>query len=289
LSIGYKIKMLRGQRGMTQSDLASGIISRAMLSRIENDDATPSVTTLIAIAEKLQVPASFLLEDNDDLLPAERERLIRQITAEYTAGDMDACLNLFRLTAFSDPAYNTIRVTAAFSVALHAFLTGDFPKARAALDEGESILPTLLLPVSEVSPARIAFLRSVMDNIGDLEIVCNETNQPDFSFSPALFFYHMHLLTNGKTDISKMLLELCPLTAPYDDFIFAQYLIREYKFVDAILQMKALSVNQDCPFFVRLLAYRSMEDCCKLCEDYKGAYEYHLKRQELLLSCEKSS
>lgn len=289
MSIGYKIKMLRGQRGMTQNDLADGIISRAMLSRIESGSATPSVATLNALAEKLQISPGFLMEDGSDLLPAERERLIRQITLEYAAGNMEDCLHLFSVASFSDPAYNALHVSAGFTVAIQAFSQGAFDKAYAVLEEVEQLLPALLIPVPTVSEERISLLRSIMDNISDLEAVYARMEAPDLSFAPSVFLFHLRLLSEGKTDTSKTLFSLCPIPAVYEEYISAQHLIREYKFIDAIIKLKTLASKAECPYFLSLLCYSSMENCCKLCEDYKGAYDYHIKRQDLLNICKKSS
>ena len=53
MSVGNKIKALRLQRRMTQNELAEGIISRGMLSRIENGNANPSVKTLKKLANAM--------------------------------------------------------------------------------------------------------------------------------------------------------------------------------------------------------------------------------------------
>jgi transcriptional regulator with XRE-family HTH domain len=56
---------------MTQQELAGEYITRNMLSRIENGFALPSIPTLLYLAEKLGVPAGYLLADETE----EKERL----------------------------------------------------------------------------------------------------------------------------------------------------------------------------------------------------------------------
>ena len=43
MSLGSKMKSLRRLRGFTQATLADGIVTHGMLSRIEHDDAMPSL------------------------------------------------------------------------------------------------------------------------------------------------------------------------------------------------------------------------------------------------------
>ncbi|MCP1163040.1 helix-turn-helix domain-containing protein [Bacillus sp. 1813sda1] len=64
-TLGEKIKALRKEKKLTQTDLAGSKLTKSMLSQIENGKATPSMKTLQYIAEKLECEASFLLEDDD--------------------------------------------------------------------------------------------------------------------------------------------------------------------------------------------------------------------------------
>lgn len=62
-SLGQKIKELRMMRGLTQSDLGSGMVTPSMISQIEADKANPSHKLLCAIAEKLGVSVDYFLND----------------------------------------------------------------------------------------------------------------------------------------------------------------------------------------------------------------------------------
>ncbi|MFC4768406.1 helix-turn-helix domain-containing protein [Effusibacillus consociatus] len=56
MPIGHKIRELRIKRGLTQSDLADGIVTPSMISLIESERANPSEKVLRAIADRLGVP-----------------------------------------------------------------------------------------------------------------------------------------------------------------------------------------------------------------------------------------
>ncbi|MED3037475.1 helix-turn-helix transcriptional regulator [Bacillus tropicus] len=64
-TLGEKIKALRKEKKLTQTELAGSEMTKSMLSQIENGKATPSMKTLQYIAEKLECETSFLLEEDD--------------------------------------------------------------------------------------------------------------------------------------------------------------------------------------------------------------------------------
>lgn len=67
-AIGARIRVRRQACGLTQQALADGIVTRNMLSQIENGLALPSVRTLEELAKKLDVTAGWLLSGGGDEL-----------------------------------------------------------------------------------------------------------------------------------------------------------------------------------------------------------------------------
>ncbi|ARU62098.1 hypothetical protein CBW65_14645 [Tumebacillus avium] len=63
LSLGHRIRKLRQKKGLTQIELAKGLVSPSMVSQIESDRARPSYKVLVAIAARLDVPLEELLKD----------------------------------------------------------------------------------------------------------------------------------------------------------------------------------------------------------------------------------
>ncbi|MCM1988365.1 helix-turn-helix domain-containing protein [Oceanirhabdus seepicola] len=63
--MGEKIKRLRKELTLTQSQLAGDEMSKSMLSQIENNVAKPSMKTLKYIASKLNKPISYFLNDEN--------------------------------------------------------------------------------------------------------------------------------------------------------------------------------------------------------------------------------
>ena len=104
MTLGQKIKSARLARGMTQKELVGDAITRNMLSKIENDAATPSVRTLDYLAHALDLPVSYLLGDSglsdgsvpdglDEARAAYRESrwldCLAALEADKTAGSTD--------------------------------------------------------------------------------------------------------------------------------------------------------------------------------------------------------
>jgi transcriptional regulator with XRE-family HTH domain len=64
LQVGQNVRRLRQERGVNLSDLAASAgISLPMLSRLEKGDVTPSLETLVALADALGTNAATLLKD----------------------------------------------------------------------------------------------------------------------------------------------------------------------------------------------------------------------------------
>lgn len=63
MTLGEKLRTARLEAGLSQRQLCGEIITRNMLSQIENGSANPSMTTLSALASRLGRPLSWFLEE----------------------------------------------------------------------------------------------------------------------------------------------------------------------------------------------------------------------------------
>jgi transcriptional regulator with XRE-family HTH domain len=67
LKIGEKIRKLRRERRLTLQELADlTILSKPLLSQIENDQVTPPIATLLKIAKGLKVAIHYFFEEEGD-------------------------------------------------------------------------------------------------------------------------------------------------------------------------------------------------------------------------------
>jgi transcriptional regulator with XRE-family HTH domain len=89
-SIGPTLRRVRAERGLSLERLAqmSGV-SRAMLSQIELDQSTPTISVLWKIARALSIPFSALLggapADALTVLPAAHARVLRSADGGFTS------------------------------------------------------------------------------------------------------------------------------------------------------------------------------------------------------------
>lgn len=91
-NLGKKIKSIRKELCLTQNQVAEGIVTRNMLSRIENGSVFPSLHTLIRLAERLEVSVSYLIDDSDDGTRLQNERLYSMIKTEFERENYELCL-----------------------------------------------------------------------------------------------------------------------------------------------------------------------------------------------------
>ena len=87
MSVGTRIKELRKAKGLTQSDLVGGEITRNMLSRIESDKALPSLPTLLFLAERLGVSPGYILEEGRSLFDDKKSLCLPKLKAAYARGN----------------------------------------------------------------------------------------------------------------------------------------------------------------------------------------------------------
>lgn len=93
MTLGGKIKEARLARGMTQKEVVGDFITRNMLSKIENDSATPSVRTLERLAAALGLPTGYFL-DEAGLSDGSAPDGLNEARAAYRAGRWRTCLRL---------------------------------------------------------------------------------------------------------------------------------------------------------------------------------------------------
>lgn len=83
MTIGQRIREARLGRQMTQQELVGDYITRNMLSKIENDAATPSVRTLEYLAGAMGLPPGAFLSDTPTEPPLSgRIEVLRKMLAD---------------------------------------------------------------------------------------------------------------------------------------------------------------------------------------------------------------
>lgn len=90
--LGQRIRQARQEAGLSQRQLCGETITRNMLSQIESGKARPSMQTLTYLAQTLEKPVSWFLDELPE--PAPVDPAPEQARACYRQGEYQQCLDL---------------------------------------------------------------------------------------------------------------------------------------------------------------------------------------------------
>ena len=99
MALGAKIKQARLEAGFSQRQLCGDVITRNMLSQIENGVARPSMDTLQYLSGRLGKSVSFFLEE--DVLLSPNPKVMEDARQAYMRKDHRAVLEI--LQAYQGP------------------------------------------------------------------------------------------------------------------------------------------------------------------------------------------
>lgn len=134
--IGEKIKHLRQERLMTQSELSGDKITRSMLSLIEHGNSEPSLSSLSYLAERLHVSPAYLLAtaSEDDMY--RRAAQIGDIRIAYASGEYRICLDLCRAVELpDDDELNLLAAECSIALAVEEISHGNLHSVTDHLDD----------------------------------------------------------------------------------------------------------------------------------------------------------
>lgn len=264
MEIGQKLRNARLAAGLSQRQLCGDVITRNMLSQIENGQARPSMDTLRYLSESLGKTMSYFLDENAITSP--NQSVISQARLAYQEKAYNQCLRL--LDGFQEPdenfvyEKNLLTCLSCLALAEDAVKQERLPYARSLLAQAESAGQQ----TPYFAPALQRQLLLLMSATGEF---CLPEN--DFE-----------LLIRAR----KALQEQDPQRAlQYLDAVEAHNGIWHRLCGQAY--MEVANFSQAASHY--LLAYAdypqecctALEQCYRELEDYKSAYEYACKLREL--------
>ena len=136
MTIGEKLRGARLDAGLSQRQLCEGLVTRNMLSQIENGSAKPSLSTLQALAQRLGKPVQYFLEDAP-IFQNRDAALIEWALEDLQAGQAERAAHL--LAAVTSPG------SEAWHLARGCLLTAqkEYAAALGHLKQGETHRPDL--------------------------------------------------------------------------------------------------------------------------------------------------
>lgn len=136
MTLGEKLKQARLDAGLSQRQLCGDVITRNMLSQIENGSARPSMDTLSYLASRLEKPVSYFLEEQAVVSPnlAVMEQARNCCRAEDWGGCMAALETYQSPDTVCDSEAELMKNISCLKMARQALGEGKLPYARALLE-----------------------------------------------------------------------------------------------------------------------------------------------------------
>lgn len=104
MELGEKLRSARLEAGLSQRQLCQGVVTRNMLSQIENGTAKPSMKTLQMFAQRLGKNVSFFLEETAVLSP--NRQVMEEARERFDGKDYPRALAALRAYQSPDPVYD---------------------------------------------------------------------------------------------------------------------------------------------------------------------------------------
>ncbi len=275
MTLGEKIKQARTSQRLTQAVLAGKEITRNMLSAIESDKATPSLSTLKYLARELDVPIAYLLSEENDLQFFLKKERMPAIKKALEAKNYNVCVSLItKLDALDDELY--------YILALCFFELGIGSTKNGFLLTGKRDLELCLDYCNKT-----LYDTSKFEAIAPLYLaVCNNVNSPLLEFNPDNF--EKSIYSSFEFEFFKYLtldLEHEFKIEHFANHMAAKKLIRERKYSEALIILSSIEDNlEDVEknAYFKFSLYGDLELCYKQLFDFQNAYRFSSKRLSLI-------
>lgn len=263
MNLGERIKQARLEAGLSQRELCGDRITRNMLSQIEHGTASPSMQTLRYLAERLEKPISYFLEE---VAVTPNQILMAKARQAYSRGNGREALLALEDYSGPDEALDWEQGLLGFLCCLE--------QAEKDLTQGREPVAEKLLSQTFLydSPYITPELRQRRDR---LSFRLGKKNMPQSfpSLDEELLRRGEAALREGKPERARSLLEATEARdGNYFYFSGKIHILQEnYRAArDAFLEAESRGAN--CDGFLEL--------CFRELGDYKNAYEYACRRKK---------
>lgn len=284
MTLGQKIRQARIERGLTQKELVGEHITRNMLSKIENDSATPSVRTLEYLASKLALPAGYFLTGTSLSDGTSPDGLDNMRTA-YREGRYLDCIQLLELSTecgTTDEGY-LLHARAALGAAREALQAGNTQMAKEYADNADYYNKEGLYYSPEIDAEMSLILAECALSLDLSEFEANakqfECAVRNISFSTRYSLAKAeYLLKTGEIELAERTVN--SIHSPEGELKAVQRYIQgciclqkgDLSSAVQLLQ-EAESSFQNSPS-LKLNIYQALEQCYRELENFKMAYHY---------------
>ena len=275
--LGQKIKALRKEKRMTQSELVGKRITRNMLSSIESGTANPSLETLEYIAERLDTSIAHLISDETYDLPLEKKEKIDSIYRAFIGRNYKACIRIINTLPSIDDELSFILASATLELGNKNVSDGSLNTAIKNLESSIEYAKKTRLDTSAIK-ARAEMLLAIAKNVQSPLLEFNSSNYRSGINATCDFDLYKYITLDLDYEFSSEALKLHSEAKKH---------IKERRYLDAAnLLLKAADKIKEEGYnaYIIFNIYTDLEYCYKQLYDYEKAYLYSTKRITLLES-----
>lgn len=283
--IGERIRLERLKSNMTQSQLAGENVSRNMLSMIESGKATPSVDTLVHIANSLGIPAGlFFAENEKDKALYTKIKTVTKAKELFRVGEFEECSDLCKSEPFDD---ELISLSAECEL-MQAEKLMDSLTLKSASEKLNTALALSKRSVYSscdfegTVKSYLYFISSVLTSVSVEEIGILSRTPSRISAGKYLFMVILSLIDKGKIEEGQKSASSFPFLAPNEAMFVKAAVLRRTSKVDKALELFLKLYEKDGIGFI--LKYRTcaeLEVCSEMKRDFEMAYYYSKEKQKI--------
>ena len=272
MTVGEKLKARRLALGYTQSRVAGERMTRNMVSLIENGVSEPSLSTLMYLAEQLEVSAAYFLHEEPSSFLFDKEKHIGEIRRAYGEKRFEFVLKEIEKIGQTDDELAYLGAQAAAELG-HSFLRrGSLESATKHFERARKYIANTLYDTSLIE-AKLLLWSAIAKNIQSPRLNFEQEEYEGRIAALTDAEFYSYFLANAEHDYQTPVLSL---------HMKARGLIRSRAYRDAISLLQdaeALAKEGDAyNAYVMLGVYSDLELCYKECGDFESAYRYSTRR-----------
>ena len=175
MELGKRLRQARLEQGISQRQLCGEMITRNMLSQIENGSARPSMDTLRYLAQRLGRPVSYFLEE--DAVSSPNREAMDSARLAFVQKKWEDLLDRLEDYRTPDPIFDwekgLLESLALLALAEQALEQGKIPYARELLEKAEQAGASTPYYTQELERKRLILLgrsgQKVAERLPDLD------------------------------------------------------------------------------------------------------------------------
>ncbi len=281
-SVGLRLRELRIRRGLTQKELSGDRITRNMLSLIESGSASPSVSTLLYLSERLGVPVGYFFSDGSESGEFMKYTVLTELKARFAEGAFRDCRRICAELPppAQDDEISMILAHSCFRIAEEEAAAYRLRDASALLDAAAEAASRSVYcsdPFAQsVIYARALFEAAATDRIAP--VLCS----PDavgglIPCRIAVYFASLNSVKNGGAPVFPL-----PKGEHAERHISALVALGGDRPRDGVKKLRELSLDASLPYYMQYRVLGDLENAANAEGDLSLAYSSARRRLELI-------